>query len=180
MSTNNDAVFLTRLASQAHAEGCQTGWLYTPRSAYFIRAGVNGWVRLAETPSYEEVEEEFNTALEAVFFNEELQHHWIRERDQQGRVMSIHNTSSEKYVDRDLILWGKVAPDAAVESLGWTKLTSARIGSLCVPVESQKGADYISLRHRHYLSEDDEGNAYLSARKYLALRPLASTHIPER
>jgi CRISPR-associated protein (TIGR03984 family) len=63
------------------------------------------------------------------------------------------------------LLWGKRAEDP---SGGWTRLTTARIGSINVPAVDGLRFQICALE---YLSEYDDGNVAVAEERLLALEP---------
>lgn len=82
--------------------------------------------------------------------------------DHELAPLSAHDTHDQHY-----LLWGQAVPGSP---RGWTRLSSARIGSFAVPLPEVGAGLRARLRAREYVAvEPRHGNAYIAEERLMGL-----------
>jgi CRISPR-associated protein (TIGR03984 family) len=121
------------------------------------------------------------TVFEARVFNEHCEMRWLNVIDGRGKAVIISDQTLS-CLDEDLselpviatleqtyLLWGEKT-DTPIRN-GWTRLATARIGALNVPVTLPAGKR-VQLTAVEYLAEDDYGNVAVVEERLVKLEEL--------
>lgn len=86
-------------------------------------------------------------------------------------LAGLPEQSLQNFLDQTYILWGRgMQQTPANLSRGWSRLASARIGKLDVPIENVKHPQYVKLKVREYLQTVDEhGNVAVVEERLIKL-----------
>lgn len=152
--------------------------IYSPQSCQLLKLDSDGnlwgYNRYHRQEQYEIIELDYqkNSIFEARIFNQDYELRWLNENEGEGKAVIISEKKLDNCLDnkpddlsiidtlkQQYLLWGKKAK-TELNQQGWQKLSSARIGSLNVPINQE-----ISDNQRVYLhtveylkSVDDYGN----------------------
>jgi len=138
--------------------------LYSPSKCQFAKLQQNATL----TDAQEQVID-LQFVFEARVFNEQCELRWLNRTDGKGQAVIISDKKLTSCLDQDLkdleaiatldqtyLLWGKKT-DTQIGN-GWTRLATARIGSLDVPI-AQVSSQRVQLKAVEYLAEvGDYGN----------------------
>jgi CRISPR-associated protein (TIGR03984 family) len=122
-------------------------------------------------------------AFEARVFNGDFELRWLQSRFdggvRRGRAVLLHETPALggeprpdiiHTLERQYVLWGQADPPAASLAPEWSSLSTARIGTLAVPLANIPQSRRVILRAREYMAQEPEhGNAYIADERLLCL-----------
>jgi CRISPR-associated protein (TIGR03984 family) len=123
--------------------------------------------------------------FEARIFNKDSELRWLNEVDGNGQAVLISEQNISDYlrdsvldlttdldsISQTYLLWGEGVKTKVDLSLGWSRLASARIGALDVPVDQPiPHGKRVYLKTCEYLAEVDEcGNVAVVEERLMAL-----------
>lgn len=133
---------------------------------------------------------ELSNCFEARIFNETAELRWLNHTGGSGRAVLLSEQPIDpQYGDTELpaleflkvlsqqyLLWGEGVENATSTRSpvsGWSRLSTARIGKLDVPVSGIKEKQRVVLKVREYLqAEQDYGNVFVAEERLIGLAPL--------
>ncbi len=141
--------------------------LYSPEKCHFALVDQGGLFRDARGEAVR-----CTTVFEARIFNDRAELRWLRGNGGKNRMVLLAEQELEAPAGcesepievagiRDLryLLWGK--RDGNGQD-GWCSLTSARIGTLQVPITGlAQDVKHVRLKAREYLKEGEDGNVFV-------------------
>lgn len=140
------------------------GFVYTPRDIGLVRRHADGTFEVRGRKGAP-----LGLALDDVFemrlFCPAWELRWRRNGDEarvavlsdENLTASIEQTftpTAVRLLDNQYLVWGEPAKTEPVHAAGWTRLTTARIGALWVPLES---ARRVRVTTREYFAQPDSG-----------------------
>ena len=168
---------LVELMKVPGENGDAIGLFYTPERCGFCRVMPDG---TTEAPKENTVD--MNRVFEARAFHKSAELRWLRRTDNTSRtVLLTERILSEKptfvssepvpvhsAIDQFYLLWGQGTGKASTN--GWTRLTTARIGVLHIPLgvtlaEHQR----VRLKAKEYLKVGQYGNAFVFDERLIGL-----------
>jgi CRISPR-associated protein (TIGR03984 family) len=122
-------------------------------------------------------------AFEARIFNDDFELRWLQSRfdggERRGRAALLHETPTfggervpriAGILRRQYLLWGQGDPPGVGVSAGWSSLSTARIGTLAVPLVGVSQSRRVILLAREYMAQEPEhGNTYVTEERLLGL-----------
>jgi len=161
-------------SSNASLEGA-CGLLAAPERFVLVRAGATGDLSLSDGGAAP-----LDHVFEARVFQPEAELRWLRTPDG-GRAAVIAEPMLELLgtwrplapldadrLQRRYLLWGEAVEDRRAISPGWSRLASARIGRLEVPVAGALRGR-VALESVEYLVERDHGNDVVDEERLVRL-----------
>lgn len=131
------------------------GIIYSPQSCQLVKldseGNLWGYNRYHRQEKYEKIELDYpkSSIFEAIIFNEDYELRWLNENEGKGKAVIISEENLDNCLDKKLddlsimdtfkqqyLLWGEKAKTELAQQ-GWQKLSSARIGSLNVPINQE-------------------------------------------
>lgn len=175
------SISAAQAAEQAHAAGCETGFVYTPEAAYFVRFDAPSvtWQRYlnGESPA------EWGSAFEAVFFSEDTQLRWRHEADGVGTAYTQHAPANNDETSKDTLeqrqlLWGSVIGGS--RSPHWSLCAEPRIGTYAVPLGGLNAGQRVCLIEVTTTSTDEFGNCFPGSSRIAGLAPASANPLETR
>src|SRR2546425_825344 len=125
---------------------------------------------------------------EARVFNQHAELRWLNEAECKGKAVFLTEAKQTladyddlgqlkplRTIDQTYLLWGEGVEVTAIDKpeTGWSRLTTARIGRLNVPLGANEvGTGRVQLVAREYLAEvDDHGNVAVVEERLIGLEP---------
>lgn len=161
------------------------GLFYSPNWCKFGKV-VN---RQDACPTIKNLNETLNldSVFEARIFNEECELRWLNFSGGKGRAVLLSENPEKANSLRDksehlnclttlpqtYLLWGEGVVEEPEIGTGWSRLATARIGKLDVPIEGIKRTQGVQLVSKEYLGEiDDFGNVAVVEERLIKLQPI--------
>ncbi|MBL7284709.1 hypothetical protein FPH17_09170 [Corynebacterium godavarianum] len=147
-------------AEQAHAAGCEIGFVYTPEAAYFVRfdAPSAAWRRYLDG----EAPATWDSVFEAVFFGNDAQLRWRHEANGVGTAYTQHASAHHSdSIEQQHLLWGSVIDGS--QSPHWSLCAEPRIGTYAVPLGGLDAGQRVCLIEVTNISTDEFGNCFPGA-----------------
>ncbi|MBE9055642.1 CRISPR-associated protein Csx19 [Sphaerospermopsis sp. LEGE 08334] len=136
--------------------------IYSPTSCQFAKVQENGHLANANNQILS-----LDKVFELRAFNQNCELRWLNELNGEGKAVLISEQNISDYLDENIaeieildtihqqyILWGDKAKTES--SSGWCKLSTARIGSIDVPVQGLTANERVYLNAVEYLKVTDE------------------------
>ena len=163
--------------------------IYSPQSCQLLKlhsdGNLWGYNRYHRQEKYEKIELDYqeNYIFEARIFNEDYELRWLNENEGKGKAVIISEENLDNCLENDFkklvainvipqqyLLWGEKAK-TELNQTGWQKLSSARIGSLNVPINQEiSDNERVYLHSVEYLnSVDDYGNVAVVEERLLSI-----------
>lgn len=167
---------ITRCADALAADGAQVvGLLYAPERCTLARLGGRRFIGPDNSPV------DAGAVYEARVFSPAAELRWLNAARGRGRAVLLSESPQPRALEKDLapvharecleesyLLWGE--GDGSAMGAGWSRLSTARIGTLVVPVDGVGGGQRVRLRTREYIAVVDEhGNVAVVDERLLQL-----------
>ncbi|MUG95757.1 TIGR03984 family CRISPR-associated protein [Scytonema sp. UIC 10036] len=153
------------------------GLLYTPEKCCFVKIK-NGKIE----PHKDEIIN-LNSVFEARVFNKQAELRWLNEKSGTGKAVLLSETETNfclyekgklKELDKhpqSYLLWGQGTGTDIGE--GWSRLSTARIGKLDIPIPGVKSQQRVQITTCEYFCVIDEhGNVAVVEERLLNLEPI--------
>ena len=181
------------LCGRRAVDDAVVGFAYTRNACSLFRLGRDGELRYCDggqNRNWNAVD--FEKAYEGRIFSPQFELRWLRDggeirvavwAEENGaklleRVLKELNMAEPRTVrasDNAYLLWGELVGPAGK---GWTKLSSARIGPLFVPIDagSVGARGRVQLKTREYFRCAEYGNWVFAGERLLGLQPMPGHH----
>ncbi|MEA5619866.1 CRISPR-associated protein Csx19 [Cronbergia sp. UHCC 0137] len=177
--TTTNITLKSALSNCATALSQAVAIIYSPTYCQFAKVDKNGDLINAENEiiSPDKVDKVFELRA----FNQNYELRWLNESNGKGKAVLISEQDISGYLDHKIpeisaldkihqqyILWGKKASSESTS--GWAKLSTARIGSIDVPVRGLTADKRVYLNAIEYLKADEEyGNVSVVEERLIGL-----------